>query len=95
MVSKLKIDPGNCKFLATVTAKKISGKELEVCLETSCKNLETLKNKIKTVKMNDYAKIMVEPIPHCICPIPLGIIKACEAEFGLGLKKDMKYEFEK
>ncbi len=45
--------------------------------------------------MRTYPEMMKETIPHCICPIPLGVVKACEMEMGLGLKKDIEYKIVK
>ena len=100
MVTKLRIDPGNCMIKATVTVQKKSpvqkaNSEVDVYLETVCRNLDAFKEKFKTVSLRTYAAMMKETIPHCICPVPLGVVKACETEFGLGLKKDVKYEFVK
>lgn len=98
MVTKIKIDPGNCMIKAMITVQKKSNErqnprmEVDVCLESECENLDVFKAKFKTVSMRTYPDMMKETIPHCICPIPLGVVKACEIEMGLGLKKDLKYE---
>jgi hypothetical protein len=34
-----------------------------------------------------------ESIPHSGCAIPIGIIKACEAEIKFALKREVKIEF--
>lgn len=102
MVIKLKIDPGNCMIKAVVTVqtkmpneRKNHRMEVDISIETQCKNLDAFKEKFKTVSMATYPQLMNEIIPHCICPIPLGVAKACEMEMGLGLKKDVKYEVER
>lgn len=102
MVTKLKIDPGNCMIKALITVqkkipneRKNSKMEVEISIETPCKNLDVFKEKFKTVSMATYPQIMNEIIPHCLCPVPLGVAKACEMEMGLGLKKDMKFEIER
>jgi len=92
-VTKLRIDPGNCMIEATVTVRKKSNLEVDVFLETTCRNLCGFKEKYRTVSVRTYPEMMRECIPHCICPVPLGVLKACETEFGLGLRKDVKYEF--
>jgi hypothetical protein len=33
-------------------------------------------------------------VKHTACPVPCGIVKAIEAEAGLGLKRPVKIEFE-
>jgi hypothetical protein len=98
MVTKLRIDPGNCMMKATVTVQRKSpgqksNSEVDVYLETICGNLDAFKEKYRTVNARTYPAMMKDIIPHCICPIPLGVVKACEIEFGLGLRKDVKYEF--
>jgi hypothetical protein len=100
MVTKLRIDPGNCMMKATVTVQKKSptqksNLEADVCLETTCKNLDAFKDRYRTVSIRAYPAMMNDVIPHCVCPVPLGVVKACETEFGLGLRKDVKYEFVK
>ncbi|MGA2682499.1 MAG: hypothetical protein ABSF44_11955 [Candidatus Bathyarchaeia archaeon] len=98
MVTKIRIDPGNCMMKAVVTVQKQSNErqnprmEVDVCLESECKNLDVFKMKFKTASMRTYPDMMKETIPHCICPIPLGVVKACEMEMGIGLKKNLTYE---
>ncbi len=98
MVTKIRINPGNCMMKAVVTVQKKSnerqnpGMEVDVCLVSECKNLDVFKVKFKTISMRTYPDIMKETILHCICPVPLGVVKACEMEMGIGLKKDITYE---
>lgn len=77
MTTKLKIDPGNCMIKAVVTVQKKVPNErknpqiqVNICIETPCRNLDDFKEKFKTVSMATYPQIMKEEIPHCICPIP-------------------------
>jgi hypothetical protein len=55
MVTKIEIDPGNCMVKATVSVQKKfnerqkPGMEVDVNLETTCKNLDAFKEKFKTV----------------------------------------------
>jgi hypothetical protein len=97
MVTRLKIDPGNCMMKATVTVQRKPtcqkpNIEVDVCLETMCRNLDAFKEKYRTVSIHSYPEMMKDAIPHCICPIPLGVAKACEMEMGIGLRKDIRYE---
>ena len=69
--------------------------QVDIFIDTQCRTLDVFKEKFKTVSMTTYPQIMNETIPHCICPIPLGVAKACEMEMGLGLKKDLKFEVER
>jgi hypothetical protein len=95
MVTKIRIEPGNCKMVTVASVEKNQNRELVISVDCECKNLVAFKDAIKTVNMQKYGDILKASslIPHCICPIPMGVIKACEVEMGLGLKKDVKFEF--
>ena len=43
---------------------------------------------------SEIYKKAAECLRHTACPVPCGIVKAVEAESGMGLKKPVKIDFE-
>jgi hypothetical protein len=102
MVTKVRIDPGICKFITVVKAEKKQNQEIEISIASACPNLGHFKEAVKTVKMYDTVNLpkvnfilqkAAESIPHSSCAIPIGVIKACEAEIKFALKREVKIEF--
>ncbi len=102
MVTKVRIDPGICKFVTVVKAEKKQNQEIEINIASACPNLSHFRDAVKTVKMYDAVNLpkanfilqkAAESIPHSACAIPIGIIKACEAEIKFAIKREVKIEF--
>ncbi len=100
MVTKVKISPGICKFITVAQVEKI-GKEMKIEIFSGCPNLEPFKEALKTVPMFDTVNLSKfnavlkagQTIPHACCAIPIGVIKACEVEMKMALKREVKIEF--
>ncbi len=101
-MTKVKIDPGVCQFVAVVNVEKKTPKELEINIESQCPNIGAFKEAIKTIQIADAVnrpkanlilKKAAESLPHSDCPIPIGIIKACMVEIHFAIKRDAKVEF--
>ncbi|MGD0072317.1 MAG: hypothetical protein ABSB71_12245 [Candidatus Bathyarchaeia archaeon] len=78
-------------------------RELEVKIYSGCPNLDAFSQAIAKMKALDAVNLpkanlvlkrAVETLPHSSCPIPCGVIKACEAEIGFALKRDSSISFE-
>lgn len=101
MVTKVKINPGNCNFTTVAQVEKQPNGELKIDIFSACPNLNAFKEAIKTMKPFDavnlpkFNKVLQsgQTIPHSCCPIPVGVIKACEVEIKFALKSEVKIEF--
>jgi hypothetical protein len=100
MVTKVKIFPGVCQFTTVAQVEKI-GKEMKIEIFSGCPNLGLFKEALKTVPVFDTVNLSKfnavlkagQTIPHACCAIPVGVIKACEAEMKMALKREVKIEF--
>ncbi|MDR0198333.1 MAG: hypothetical protein LBI08_01140 [Methanomassiliicoccaceae archaeon] len=102
----LTVNAGACQFKTKIRAA-VSDDYMTVSLNivSDCPNVTKLAELIKTV---DSMKSTSEPmlfdncilqacngvIPHNACPVPCGIIKACEASTGAALKKPVTFTYE-
>jgi hypothetical protein len=101
MVTKVKIYPGICKFTTVAQAEKQPNGELKIDVFSACPNLEAFKEGVKSLKaleavnLPKYNAVLKagQTIPHACCPIPIGVIKACEVEIKFALKREVKIEF--
>ncbi len=101
MVTKVKIYPGICKFTTVVQAEKQPNSELKIDIFSACPNLEAFKEGVKSVKALEAVNVPKvnailkagQTLPHACCPIPVGVIKACEVEIKFALKSEVKIEF--
>ena len=102
LVTKVRIDPGACKFVAVVSVEKKNQKEFEINITSECPNQAAFREAIKTVaitdainrpKANFILQKAAESLPHANCPLAVGIIKACMAEIRFAIKRDIKVEF--
>ncbi len=102
MVTKVKIDPGVCRFVALVNVEKKAPQEFEISIVSECPNLAVFKEAIKTIKITDainrpksnfILQKAAESLPHSDCPLAIGIIKACMVEIRFAIKRDVKVEF--
>jgi hypothetical protein len=72
-------------------------------IETYCEHVKELSSKLEFLTIKDiYGQPFGEDkvyhaakgaIRHTSCPVPCGIIKTAEAEFGLAVKKDVLIHF--
>ena len=98
------IESGICGFCTTVRASKTKPMAIEITIESDCKQITALGEKIPSMGMRDILKNPINENPvyeragecslHTSCPVPSGILKAAEAELGLALKKNVKMEFQ-
>lgn len=101
VVTKVKIEPGICRFSAVAKVEKQPNGELKIDIFSGCPNLDAFKEAVKSVKIFDAVNMpnanailkAGQTIPHSCCAIPIGVIKACEVEIKFALKKDVKIEF--
>jgi hypothetical protein len=102
-MTKVEIHPGACGFSVIVTATEAGPKKIRLTIETDCEHLKELSEHIEFLGSEDiYGYPFSEDtvyqaakrtIRHASCPVPCGIIKTVEAEFGLAVKKDVLIHF--
>lgn len=103
-MTSIVINPGICGFTTIVEIKKINKKQLSCRIESDCKAVSGLNgiltnfNKWDVLKPKSESKIWLKLSEHPLhlsCPVPVGIIKAIEAEAGLALARDISIHFKK
>ncbi|HOM95270.1 MAG TPA: hypothetical protein PLU96_03615 [Methanofastidiosum sp.] len=94
------IDSGACGFITKAKVKR-KGLGFKVELKTNCKLLEKYAEDIESLDKDVvFKKMPINPvyqkadILHAVCPVPCGILKACEAEGGFAIKKSIKIDLE-
>ena len=102
-MTKVEIHPGACKFSVIVTATEADPKKIRLTIETDCQHVKELGDKLEFLTMKDICghpfgedkvyQTAKEAIRHASCPVPCGIIKTAEAEFGLEVRKDTLIHF--
>jgi hypothetical protein len=97
------VNPGVCGFITTIEVIKQEKRKVSIRIDSGCEHIAGLSNSLKELDMRDVLKPRVECEVHkqaslhqlhSACPVPEGIIKAIEAEFGLALPRDASIHFE-
>ena len=99
------IDGGACRFITKVKAIPSDDcMSVTFVIETECPSVKKLASGLgecdsmdavsSRILDNAIMKKCSEFIPHPACIVPAGLIKACEAACGFGLKKDAGMHFE-
>ncbi len=102
-MKKLIIEPGACRFTTVVEAEGEGNKrKVNVKVESMCPHVQAMSDavgsEVNPIKVclakpgtDPYSRWAQEPEnnfpPHACCPAIVGIIKAIEAESGLGLPR--------
>ena len=104
-MTKVRIEPGVCGLITTVTAESEDQQEVTIMVASGCesvrKMMEALGDTFDTYELcltkpgvgplYEYAS---ENFPgHASCPVIAGIIKCAEAECKLALKRDVSIQF--
>ena len=105
-MTKVRIEPGICKFTTVVTANSEDGMEVELDVHSGCKAVQDMMKELGR-SFNAFALCLVKPgcgplyeyasehFPvHVGCPVIAGITKCAEAECGLALKCDASICFQ-
>lgn len=104
-MTKLRINPGICKFTTTVEAEIDGETDVTVKVSSQCPSVTKMMNELGC-KFVAYEACLVKPgrgpfyeyasehFPiHAACPIISGITKCIEAECDLALKCNSSIEF--
>ena len=103
-MTKVKINPGVCGLITTVTATSKKYK-VDLKVASGCESVRKMMDELGTTfdaftevlakpGQNTFYKYASENFPvHAACPVIAGIIKCMEAECKLGLKGNASIEF--
>ena len=103
-MTKVTVDPGNCGFSVSISARKGEGKGIIISLETECEMLVNMLEDISLLDMrslftnqinNPVYRSAAKHLKHPACPVPCAILKAAEVELGLCLPEDVRITFKK
>jgi hypothetical protein len=102
-MTKVEIYPGACGLSVIVTATEADRKKIRLTIETDCEHVKKLSDKLEFLTVKDiYGRpfgedkvyqAAKEAIRHAGCPVPCGIIKTAEAEFGLAVRRNVLIHF--
>lgn len=105
-MTKVKINPGVCGFITSVTAESEDGMEVTVQVKSGCKAVMQMMSELgdtfdsfdvclKKPGENEFYQYASKNFPgHAACPIVAGITKAIEAECKLALPRESSITFE-
>jgi len=106
-MTKVRINPGVCGFVAEVTAvSEDDGENVKITVSSECQSVKKLLSVtgnsfdpyelcLKKPGGNALYKCAAELFPaHAACPVIAGIIKCAEAECRLALPRDASITFE-
>ena len=104
-MTKLRVDPGICGMIATVSASCEDGETVKVEVESPCPAIQKMMQELGA-EFDMFEICMVKPgtgpfyeyaaekLPgHAGCPVCAGIQKCIEAACGMALKKDVSFTF--
>lgn len=94
------INSGPCGLITRVTVET-SSEEARLIVETDCKRVSEYARAVSKVKKRDIVKpILSNPffvtasgLLHPSCPVPCGFVRACEAAFGMAVRKSASITF--
>jgi hypothetical protein len=100
----LNLDPGACRFKTKVRGRFEDGKVV-IHLESDCPYVKQCDEPMREMTLEEIVQMpmyenrayttMGRILRHSVCPVPMAYLKVAEAAMGLGLKKDIKAEYEK
>jgi len=101
--AELNLDPGVCRFPATIKAKCDDGMTVELDITSKCPAIRKLGEELKSIDLFEAVATPIitntlftkcsEFVLHAACPVPVAIVKACEVAGDLGLKKEVSMKF--
>lgn len=106
-MTKVVVDPGICGFLITIQAKSDDMQHVKIKISTECPNIKEVTDEIESHEFDAFKEVFVKldksetyailtpHIPHPMCLVYAGVLKAIEAETELALPKDCHITIEK
>jgi hypothetical protein len=103
MTTRVIVNPGVCGFTTTITTNKQPKRRVAISITSDCKLVSLLADSLKETGAFEIMKPMQEcevfekaskcPL-HLTCLVPIGILKAIEAEAELALPRDAGIHFD-
>ncbi|MCL4407317.1 MAG: hypothetical protein M1542_03880 [Thermotogae bacterium] len=106
-MTKVVVDPGICGFSITIQATSEDMQHVRLKISTECPNIKEVIGEIEAHEFDAFKEVFVKldksdtytiltpHIPHPMCLIYAGILKAIETETDLALPKDCHITIEK
>lgn len=109
-MTKVKIDPGACGFITSVTAEILEDEDdvlVKIDIKSGCSSVQMITQNLgdtfdayeeclKKPGDNSFYRYALTNFPgHASCPVLAGITKAIEIEAKLALPHDVYIKFEK
>jgi len=100
---ELTVDAGICGFVTIIRTSSSDMQTVSIEYETTCPNAAKAREELKSV--DAYEELFRKPhetsvyaalskyLPHVICPLYSGFLKAIEAAAGLALHRDVSMRF--
>lgn len=100
----LNLDPGACRFKTRIRGTKEDEKVI-IHMESDCPYVKKCDEPMREMTLEEIVhmpmgenkayKVMGTILRHSVCPVPMAYLKVAEATMGLGLKKDIRAEYQK
>jgi hypothetical protein len=103
-MTKVNISIGACRMYAQVTVKKRKKYMVDLEIESDCDHIQRMAEEIgpnpingleefRTIFRSKVYQAADKTVPHPICTVPAGVLKAIEAELELALPRDSTIKF--
>ena len=102
-MTRVVINPGICGFTATIEVTKQDKRRVSVSTTSDCEKIARLGKSLRELDGWDALKPRARSEVHrqaskhqlhSACPVPIGVLKAIEAEAGLAASCDVVIHFE-
>jgi hypothetical protein len=97
------VNPGICGFPCVIKAEKMDSRNVALEIKGSdCRQIKLLSGRLTRILLKEVlAPISRNPVYalteksgcHISCPVPVAVIKAAEAAFGLALPREVQIRF--
>jgi hypothetical protein len=103
MLTRVVVEAGICGFTTAIEATKTAKRRVSVVLDSGCEAVAAMNGDLQDLGWLEALappgksavwQCVCEHIKHPSCPVPIGIMKAIEAELDLALPKDVVIHFE-
>ena len=105
-MTKVRINPGVCNLITTVTAEAQKKRQIKLTIESACPGVSKILETLGTDTVSGMEICFAPPGTNAIyqaaakccpahgcCPVCAGITKCIEAEAGLALKRPVEITF--
>ncbi len=102
---RVTVEPGICGFSCEIRARREGSSSARVKIHSKCEHIQllatllddviTIKELFSPLSRNRIYRSVERGGCHLSCPIPTGVIKACEVAMDLALPKDVTIRIEK